>query len=73
MADCCDKVYGCRHCHDDEEDHHLNPKNVTQIVCMVCSKQQPVAGMGIAFQSMLPEVSCPVQRLKTLAGSYSIA
>jgi len=44
VADCCDKVYPCRHCHDDLEDHRLEPRNVTQIVCMTCSLRQPISG-----------------------------
>ena len=47
VADCCEKTYGCRHCHDDEEDHHLEPKNVTQIVCMICSTKQPITGESL--------------------------
>ena len=47
VADCCEKTYGCRHCHDDEEDHHLEPKNVTQIVCMNCSTKQPITGESL--------------------------
>eukprot|EP00884_Botryococcus_braunii_P013452 jgi/Botrbrau1/22107/Bobra.0206s0033.1 len=40
---CCSRVYTCRRCHDDAEDHLLNVKDVTHMVCMVCGTRQPCA------------------------------
>ena len=44
IANCCGRVYGCRHCHDDAEDHRLEPRNVTRVVCMACATEQSAAG-----------------------------
>jgi len=42
VTPCCDKVYTCRFCHDEKEDHTLNRKNVTELMCSVCETKQPV-------------------------------
>nr|CAG4649324.1 EOG090X05XL [Scapholeberis mucronata] len=50
---CCNKVYTCRFCHDEKEDHTLNRKNVDEIMCSVCETKQPVqqhcSNCGILF------------------------
>lgn len=35
-AECCKKMYPCRHCHDEEEDHSLDRKKVKVIRCREC-------------------------------------
>ena len=53
VAPCCDKVYTCRFCHDETEQHTLNRSNVNQVVCSVCHTKQPVqqkcSDCGILF------------------------
>ncbi|XP_039276145.1 RING finger and CHY zinc finger domain-containing protein 1 [Nilaparvata lugens] len=39
---CCNKFYTCRFCHDENEDHSLNRKEVTELVCIGCSTRQKV-------------------------------
>lgn len=40
VAPCCDKVYKCRFCHDEIEQHEMNRSSVEQIVCRQCDKRQ---------------------------------
>ena len=39
---CCNKVYTCRFCHDKEETHTVNRKEVTELICVLCDTRQPV-------------------------------
>lgn len=47
VAPCCQRVYTCRHCHDEAEDHRLQGSDVTTMVCMDCGLRQPAAGAFI--------------------------
>lgn len=42
---CCNKVYICRVCHDDNENHELTRKNVIQVQCLTCKRVQKVGVM----------------------------
>lgn len=42
VAPCCARVYTCRLCHDDAEDHTLDRKSVQSVECAGCHLQQPV-------------------------------
>ena len=42
QAPCCDKVYTCRFCHDDGEDHEIDRHKVIRLECLNCRKQQQV-------------------------------
>lgn len=39
---CCNKVYTCRFCHDEKEDHTVNRKEVTELICTLCETRQKV-------------------------------
>ncbi|MEJ1274765.1 ring finger and CHY zinc finger domain containing 1 [Cricetulus griseus] len=39
-APCCDKLYTCRLCHDNNEDHQLNRFKVKEVQCINCEKIQ---------------------------------
>jgi hypothetical protein len=39
---CCNKVYVCRLCHDDKEEHKLDRQSVNIIKCLQCEKEQEV-------------------------------
>ena len=39
---CCESLYRCRFCHDEEQDHTLRRDDVTEIVCSQCGLRQPV-------------------------------
>ncbi|XP_066589689.1 RING finger and CHY zinc finger domain-containing protein 1 [Prorops nasuta] len=42
VTPCCNKVYTCRFCHDEEEAHTVNRKEVTELICVLCDTRQPV-------------------------------
>ena len=39
---CCKKLYSCRYCHDDHENHTFNRKTVTELICTECETRQKV-------------------------------
>ena len=52
VAPCCDKVYACRHCHNDAEAHEMDRHAVKEVVCAACNKRQPVSqtcSCGVSF------------------------
>ena len=60
QAPCCGKVYTCRFCHNEEEEHELDRKKVSEVVCMMCERRQVVggscSGCGVVFGKVcLPE------------------
>lgn len=53
VSPCCNRVYPCRICHDDRENHKINRHAVNEIVCLLCNARQPVnrccASCGVEF------------------------
>ena len=43
VAPCCNKVYVCRHCHNDAETHEMDRHAVKELICHECNQQQPVS------------------------------
>lgn len=42
VASCCNKLFSCRHCHDDATDHLMDRKETTMMMCMKCLIIQPI-------------------------------
>jgi len=42
VTPCCDGLYRCRFCHDEEQDHTLRRDDVTQVECSRCNHRQEV-------------------------------
>ncbi|XP_043461330.1 RING finger and CHY zinc finger domain-containing protein 1 [Leptopilina heterotoma] len=42
VTPCCNKVYTCRFCHDEQETHTVKRKEVTELICVLCDTRQPV-------------------------------
>lgn len=42
LAPCCNKLYTCIRCHDDLEDHSVDRKAITKMMCMKCLVIQPI-------------------------------
>ncbi|XP_047324920.1 zinc finger protein BRUTUS-like At1g18910 [Impatiens glandulifera] len=42
LASCCNRLYACRRCHDDEADHTMDMKTTLLMMCMKCLIIQPV-------------------------------
>ena len=43
VAPCCERAHGCRHCHDEAEDHRLVPSQVSTMLCAHCGSETPAA------------------------------
>jgi uncharacterized CHY-type Zn-finger protein len=56
---CCDKVYICRCCHDENEDHAVNRRAVTELICACCGLRQPVRATCLICQTRFGKVSGP--------------
>ncbi|ORZ20282.1 zinc-ribbon-domain-containing protein [Absidia repens] len=41
QADCCQKIFPCRHCHDENSDHAMVRSEIKNMLCMVCDTLQP--------------------------------
>ncbi|KAK9669313.1 hypothetical protein RND81_13G122900 [Saponaria officinalis] len=43
VASCCNQILTCRRCHDEEiDDHVMDRKSITQMMCMRCLEIQPI-------------------------------
>ncbi|KAL5544275.1 hypothetical protein UlMin_008059 [Ulmus minor] len=45
VAPCCNLLYTCLRCHDDVADHLIDRKSVTEMMCMQCSRIQPIGAV----------------------------
>jgi len=42
VSPCCGKIYSCRVCHDDKEDHKIDRFSVMQVQCTICNTKQGI-------------------------------
>ncbi|XP_026465410.1 RING finger and CHY zinc finger domain-containing protein 1-like [Ctenocephalides felis] len=42
VTPCCNKLYMCRYCHDENEAHYFHRKTVTELMCTECDTRQKV-------------------------------
>lgn len=42
VTPCCKKIYSCRYCHDENENHYFNRKTVSELICTECNTRQKV-------------------------------
>ncbi|XP_047955559.1 zinc finger protein BRUTUS-like At1g74770 isoform X1 [Salvia hispanica] len=42
LTPCCDKLYTCIRCHDDQTNHSVDRKAITKMMCMKCMVIQPI-------------------------------
>lgn len=47
VSPCCDKIYTCRFCHNENEDHEINRFEIKEIICCKCNKQQNVSNQCV--------------------------
>ncbi|KAL1216715.1 Zinc finger protein BRUTUS-like [Cardamine amara subsp. amara] len=45
LAPCCDKLFTCIRCHDEEADHSVDRKHITNMMCMKCLLIQPIGAI----------------------------
>jgi zinc finger-like protein len=60
VAKCCGRMYVCRVCHDDAEDHAIDRFATEQMQCMHCFAVQPVA--ACCAQAACPSAGAPLAR-----------
>ncbi|KAK9866277.1 hypothetical protein WJX84_001775 [Apatococcus fuscideae] len=63
VAPCCKRVYTCRHCHDEAEDHRMEQLEVEEMVCMYCGTRQPCAAECHQCQKQLGRYYCHICHL----------
>lgn len=42
IAPCCNKIFSCRICHDEDSTHKINRYNITHVICKNCETIQPI-------------------------------
>lgn len=66
VAPCCQRVFGCRICHDELSESGHPPMNrflIQQVVCKNCNTQQAVSNQCIHCQTVFGEYFCGVCNL----------
>lgn len=62
VSPCCDKVYSCRLCHDNNEDHILDRYSVSKIRCNTCDTLQDVSNKCITCSCNFGTYFCKICR-----------
>uniref|UniRef100_A0A8B9Y7D7 Ring finger and CHY zinc finger domain containing 1 n=1 Tax=Bos mutus grunniens TaxID=30521 RepID=A0A8B9Y7D7_BOSMU len=62
-APCCDKLYTCRLCHDNNEDHQLDRFKVKEVQCINCEKIQHAQQTCEECSTLFGEYYCSVCHL----------
>ncbi|KAL1639636.1 hypothetical protein SLS58_007695 [Diplodia intermedia] len=68
----CSRWYTCRHCHDEQEDHHLNRQKTRTMLCMLCATPQPAAEFCRSCQVRSAWYYCDICKLWDNDSSKSI-
>jgi RING finger/CHY zinc finger protein 1 len=66
IAPCCQRIYGCRICHDElSEPNHpdMNRFMVREVVCKNCHTQQAVSNQCIQCHTVFGEYHCNICNL----------
>lgn len=42
ISPCCNNIYSCRLCHDENETHKINRFDISEVICSECNKKQKV-------------------------------
>ena len=63
VAPCCGREYGCRHCHDETEDHRLAPGDVATMACGWCGERGPAGAACASCAAPQARYFCGICRL----------
>ncbi|XP_018564543.1 RING finger and CHY zinc finger domain-containing protein 1 [Anoplophora glabripennis] len=58
VSPCCNKIYTCRFCHDEQEDHKLIRKAINELMCALCDTRQPVQANCQSCGILFGKYSC---------------
>ncbi|KAM0029784.1 putative protein kinase RLK-Pelle-CrRLK1L-1 family transcription factor C2H2 family [Helianthus debilis subsp. tardiflorus] len=70
-APCCNKLFSCRHCHNNytsslsnpNERHKMVLKDVKQVVCLICNTEQQVSHICVNCGVKMGEYFCAICKL----------
>ena len=63
IAKCCNKIYPCRICHDENENHKMNRHETEKIKCKKCKTIQDISNKCINCEIQFGEYYCEICRL----------
>ena len=63
VSPCCQKIYTCRFCHNDNESHEINRFEVKEIVCSNCDCRQRVSNECVECGIQFAKYFCAVCNL----------
>jgi len=60
VSPCCNNIYMCRFCHNDNEDHEINRFEIKEIICCKCNKQQKVSNQCVECNIQFAKYFCNI-------------
>ena len=63
ISKCCNNVYGCRFCHNENEDHQINRFETDRIICKKCNIEQNISNKCINCNIEFGNYYCYICRL----------
>lgn len=57
---CCDKYYNCYYCHNQENDHIINKKNITKLKCHNCNEVQELSNKCVKCSIQFSNYYCKI-------------
>ncbi|KAF2607936.1 hypothetical protein F2Q68_00046453 [Brassica cretica] len=65
LAPCCDQLFTCIRCHDEETDHSVDRKQIKKMMCMKCLLIQPIGAncSNILCKSSMGKYFCKICKL----------
>ena len=58
IAKCCNKIYPCRVCHDENENHKIDRYATEELVCNDCETRQPISNQCINCHRQFGKYFC---------------
>ena len=65
VSPCCGEVYACRLCHDEHQNHQIDRKKISQVLCLECTMGTPQAASQncVSCGAQFAEYFCEVCKL----------
>jgi RING finger/CHY zinc finger protein 1 len=65
LADCCNKIFSCKKCHNENSDHEVKRQDINKIICNVCFIEQKITNLTscISCCNQLSEYQCDICKL----------
>ena len=60
VAPCCDKLFGCRHCHDEASEHKIDRSLINSMVCLDCNTKQDASSTCSNCQAVMASYYCNI-------------